>query len=189
MYLHSLYSPASADPEDLWDFGTVRHGNQPSTIGRAHPNPVAPVANRAWENGNARQSVNSSSGSTSQNERRMATPSLSLSVSTKGDVLPPIPTKVSPITPSSGRFDAQATVRNAVAGEPNHTPEGSGSDEYDEDYDDVFGKPANGTGKFLTGSCIPNADTNMYSPTFNGNTSVEHKTVQQVMGTFEYCKI
>ena len=65
----------------------------------------------------------------------MATPSLSLSVSTKGDVLPPIPTRVSPTTPSSGRFDAQATVRNAMVAESNHTLEGSGSDEY-EDYDD-----------------------------------------------------
>lgn len=97
---------------------------------------MAPTANRSWENGNARQSMNSSSSSIPQTDRRMATPSLSLSVSTKGDVLPPIPTKVSPITPSGGRFDAQATVRNNVAGEPNHTPEGSGSDDYDEDYDD-----------------------------------------------------
>lgn len=34
------YSPASGDPEDLWDFGTVRHASRPGTIGRAQQNPI-----------------------------------------------------------------------------------------------------------------------------------------------------
>ena len=86
--------------------------------------------------------------------------------------------------PSSGSFGRSEARR--LHSQPEF---GKYAEDDDEDYDDVFGKPANGTGMFLFGLCTPNALISMYSPTFNGNTSVEQKAVQQVMGTFEYCKI
>ena len=86
--------------------------------------------------------------------------------------------------PSSGSFGRSEARR--LHSQPEF---GKYAEDDDEDYDDVFGKPANGTGMFLFGLYTPNADASMYSPTFNGNTSVEHKTVQQVMGTFKYCKM
>ncbi|KAG6817561.1 hypothetical protein H0H87_006938 [Tephrocybe sp. NHM501043] len=39
--------PANGDPEDLWDFGTVRHTNRPTTIGRSGNVSGPPLT---WEN-------------------------------------------------------------------------------------------------------------------------------------------
>ena len=114
------------DPEDLWDFGTVRH---PATVGRAKQNPVQvsgpPLT---WENtGSTRSDGSSSSGRHSFNHKQRLQAVSSLNA--KGD-LPPLPPS-SPTTPR--KYDFQSTVRqagngNGISREP--------SDEYDEDYDD-----------------------------------------------------
>lgn len=79
--------------------------------------------------------------------------------------------------PSSGSFGRSEARR--LHSQPEF---GKYAEDDDEDYDDVFGKPANGTGMLLTGLYGRNADKCMYSSTFDGNSPVEHKTVQQVMG-------
>ncbi|GJE89510.1 serine/threonine protein kinase [Phanerochaete sordida] len=114
----------SADPEDLWDFGTVRHAG---TVGRAKPNPVQvsgpPLT---WENnGSMRSDGSSSSGRHSFGHR------VRLQASGKGD-LPPLPPST-PSTPRAKHDLNQGTVRQAINGagitrEP--------SDEYDDDYED-----------------------------------------------------
>ncbi|KAL4253626.1 STE20/SPS1-related Proline-Alanine-rich Kinase [Abortiporus biennis] len=112
------------DPEDLWDFGTVRHAG---TVGRAQPNPVQvsgpPLT---WENNGTTRSRGSSNSSGSGYSRRdTSNISVSSSVTAKGD-LPPLPTGT-----ATKKFDQQATIRTTAAGlsrEP--------SDEYDDDYED-----------------------------------------------------
>ena len=120
-----IYS-ASGDPEDLWDFGTVRHVG---TVGRAKQSQVQvsgpPLT---WENnGSVRSDGSSSSGRHSFNHKqRLQSPSYTGSVTAKGD-LPPLPG--SPSTPK--KHDFQGTVRqsgNGLSREP--------SEEYDDDFED-----------------------------------------------------
>lgn len=72
------HSGQGADPEDLWDFGTVRHVNRPSTIGRAtvrtevgltYPQPISGLEQVQRPNGarttNASSSSSISSGTSS----------------------------------------------------------------------------------------------------------------------------
>ena len=126
----------SGDPEDLWDFGTVRHA---ATVGRAKQNPVQvsgpPLT---WENtGSTRSDGSSSSGRHSFNHKqRLQAASHVNSVNAKGE-LPPLPGS-NPATPR--KHDYQGTVRqggngNGYSREP--------SDEYDDDYDedDIHGGP------------------------------------------------
>jgi serine/threonine-protein kinase 24/25/MST4 len=126
---------AGGDPDDLWDFGTVRHVNRPGTIGRT-PNPI-PVSGPplTWENdgttrtgsdgstGSTRRSVGSSSSSSGASFRS--------SLASKGE-LPPLP-------PTPTGYDQQATVRMPSGGLDgvgvNHTKEPS--DEFD-DYGDQY---------------------------------------------------
>nr|GAT61041.1 predicted protein [Mycena chlorophos] len=114
------------DPEDLWDFGTVRHV---ATVGRSQ-NPVSgpPLT---WENNGTRRSDGSSGSSGSGGHSSYISSSSSITV--KGD-LPPLP----PSPALSRRVDQQATVRRA------HTPDQRAShhavkrelsEEYDDEYD------------------------------------------------------
>ncbi|KII93310.1 hypothetical protein PLICRDRAFT_49368 [Plicaturopsis crispa FD-325 SS-3] len=129
--------PSSGDPEDLWDFGTVRHATRPATIGRSQPNPIQvsgpPLT---WENdGSRRSSGSTGSGESSRRSAGSATPHAS-SITTKGE-LPPLPPSV-PSTPK--KYDQQATVRHMPAPEApaiRHSVQREPSDEY-EDYDDQY---------------------------------------------------
>ncbi|TBU62536.1 Pkinase-domain-containing protein [Dichomitus squalens] len=111
-----------SDPEDLWDFGTVRHAG---TVGRAAPNPVQvsgpPLT---WENngttrtGGSDDSSHSGGSSYSGSGRRgPSDSSVATTVNAKGD-LPPIPgpgPATGPPTPSkrSGSYNNdQATIRH-----------------------------------------------------------------------------
>lgn len=148
------YRVGQTDPEDLWDFGTVRNtAARPGTIGRANPNPM-PVSGPplTWEyNGDSVRSTDSGgSGSSAQiniNGGRRggssgsdSNTSISSSITAKGDHLPPIPQGQVP-----GRFDHQATVRHGLPGEKGSKNSSSGGgggqrrevvDEYDDYADD-----------------------------------------------------
>ena len=112
-----LYRNGGSDPEDLWDFGTVRHA---ATIGRAAPNPVQvsgpPLT---WEmNGTTRTGSDESShsgGSSYSGRRGPSDSSIATTVNAKGE-LPPIPgSAAGPPTPSkrSGSYNSdQATIRH-----------------------------------------------------------------------------
>lgn len=128
------------DPDDLWDFGTVRHVNRPTTIGRSNQIQVSgpPLT---WENdGTTRSdgssesrrtgSSNSSSGSSTRYES---------SITVKGE-LPALPAAA-----TTKRYDQQATVRHMPA--PGGTPTNNKStnnrpgqyEDYDDQYDDEDG--------------------------------------------------
>ncbi|KAF7303118.1 Protein kinase domain-containing protein [Mycena kentingensis (nom. inval.)] len=118
--------PIGSDPEDLWDFGTVRHV---ATVGRSqNPIPGPPLT---WENNGTRRSDSSgSSGSGSYI-------SSNSSITVKGE-LPPLPP--SPAISRRVERDQQATVRHAP--EPqrgsHRSMQREPSDEYDDDYDDQY---------------------------------------------------
>ncbi|KZT73272.1 Pkinase-domain-containing protein [Daedalea quercina L-15889] len=122
---------ANSDPEDLWDFGTVRHA---ATVGRAQMNSIKvsgpPLT---WENtGRAPSddSEDSVSGGSSTLSRRGPSASTEATTVNSMTELPPLPTS-SPST--SRKFDQQATIRNgSVAAAARRQP----SDEYDDDYED-----------------------------------------------------
>lgn len=139
--------PSSGDPEDLWDFGTVRHAGRPATIGRSNPIQVSgpPLT---WEN-NGTSRTGSSNDSGTWGRRGASTGSsgsaikYSPSIHNKGE-LPPLPP--SPATPR--KFDQQATVRHQPPSAPDYssgsrmsqrtvTVQREPSDEYD-DYDDQY---------------------------------------------------
>ncbi|KAJ7897230.1 kinase-like domain-containing protein [Mycena olivaceomarginata] len=123
--------PASGDPEDLWDFGTVRHA---ATVGRAQTQIQVSGPPLTWENNGTRRS-DGSSGS-SGGGSYMSTNS---SITVKGDAreLPPLP----PSPASSRRVDQQATVRHMPETNlrnSHHPVQREPSDEYDDDYDDQY---------------------------------------------------
>lgn len=117
--------PASGDPEDLWDFGTVRHA---ATVGRSQNQIHVSGPPLTWENNGTRRS-DSSSGSGGSYI------STNSSITVKGE-LPPLP--ASPA--SARRVDQQATVRHMPEGagsrNSHHSVQREPSDEYDDDYDD-----------------------------------------------------
>ncbi|KAI0800585.1 Pkinase-domain-containing protein [Fomes fomentarius] len=124
----------ASDPEDLWDFGTVRHAG---TVGRAAPNPVhvsgPPLT---WENngtGTTRSDDSSNSSSTFTAQRRGAsdTSSLATTINAKGD-LPPIPAGAN-ANASSKKYDQQATIRHGV-GNSGLAREPSDEDDYGAEY-------------------------------------------------------
>ncbi|KAI0691984.1 kinase-like domain-containing protein [Cytidiella melzeri] len=112
------------DPDDLWDFGTVRH----PTVGRAKQSSITvsgpPLT---WENnGTTRSDGSSSSGRHSFNHKdRLEVASYTDSASSKRD-LPPLPPS-NPTTPK--KFDNQGTIRQG-------TKPRESSDDYDDDYED-----------------------------------------------------
>ncbi|KAH0837907.1 STE/STE20/YSK protein kinase [Lanmaoa asiatica] len=119
--------PASGDPEDLWDFGTVRHAGR--TIGRANNSIKVSGPPLTWEmNGSGRADTSSSSSSISTKRTS--------SSSTKVD-LPPLPS--SPKSPRAPSTYEQATVRHMSIsgpvsnnGQETHEREPSDEDDYDD---------------------------------------------------------
>ncbi|KAI0305061.1 kinase-like domain-containing protein [Russula brevipes] len=127
----------TTDPEDLWDFGTVRTTARPGTIGRASGVPTTgpPLT---WDyNNTSRSRASSGSGasiaSTNGPRRGSSTEvdtTVASSITAKADRLPPLP---SSDRGSSRRIDQQATIRHGPIG----SNEGNGvrrepSDEYDD---------------------------------------------------------
>ena len=115
----------NGDLEDLWDFGTVRHGGRPNTIGRNQNSVRVSGPPLTWENGD-----NTNYGREhSQSPTRVNSSTYSASVTAKGE-LPPLP------SPGASRFE-QSTVRHApLPAEKSPVTEQHG-DAY-EDYDDQF---------------------------------------------------
>ncbi|KAF9453880.1 STE/STE20/YSK protein kinase [Macrolepiota fuliginosa MF-IS2] len=139
----------NGDAEDLWDFGTVRHGGR--TIGRSSIKVSGPPL--TWENDDLprRRGSDESEGSI-QVRQGHASFSTSSSVTAKGD-LPPLPPSA-PSSPTKQRFEPDTVRRSPVQsihssrGQPiaiDHAiPKGSHrsvqrepSDEY-EDYNDQY---------------------------------------------------
>lgn len=137
----SKSSPAGADPEDLWDFGTVRHSSRAGTVGYGQQNPI-PLSGPplTWENNDSPRSGSGSSSEVTRQGSRSSILSVKSSISAKGE-LPPLPPSNSS-TPSK-YSDHQATVRNPPGGVINQTGSNSSavrkdpSDEY-EDYGDQY---------------------------------------------------
>jgi serine/threonine-protein kinase 24/25/MST4 len=145
--IHPIRRPSSGDPEDLWDFGTVRNASRPSTIGRAQNNIQVSGPPLTWENNGTQRS--DGSGSSSPTTRKGSSSgssgsmnSYSSSVTAKGE-LPPLPPSMpsTPLTPTSKRYGQQATVRNTPGSvDQDGTQRGARrepSDEY-EDYGDQY---------------------------------------------------
>lgn len=147
------FRQGNSDPEDLWDFGTVRHMSKPSTIGRSQGNVPAQDDRLTWSGTRRSDMTSSASGNTSSTltaaPRKGSADSTTLtsSIAAKGE-LPPVPVQ----TPK--RFDTEATLKHGI---PNGAPEAKArapiqrepSDEY-EDYDDDYRgheaiQPGNGT--------------------------------------------
>lgn len=110
------------DPEDLWDFGTVRHS---ATVGRKQTSIVVSGPPLTWENnGTTRSDGSSSSGHHSFTHKdRVQAASYIDPANAKGE-LPPLP-------PTPKKYDAQGTVRQA-----NNRLAKELSDEYDDDFED-----------------------------------------------------
>lgn len=130
------YRDAGGDPEDLWDFGTIRNGARGGTVGRSAVNPIQvsgpPLT---WENngGSTGTSRSRGSGSSGGSMRSMK----------KNTDLPPLP---APDGSPSKRSDHQTTVRGAPVpggGVDQNTPvakravQREPSDEF-EDYGDTY---------------------------------------------------
>ncbi|KAL0570137.1 hypothetical protein V5O48_011829 [Marasmius crinis-equi] len=136
--------PLGADPEDLWDFGTVRHASRPATIGRAQ-NSGPPLT---WENNGTHQADTTPTNSKLSVRSRS---SVASSITTKGDSLPPLPADAA----RGSRMSDQSTVRHMPPAVAAANATGSRmsqrsiqkepSDEYD-DYDDQYvdERPYNG---------------------------------------------
>lgn len=126
--------PANGDPEDLWDFGTVRHTK---TIGRSNNVPVSgpPLT---WENHSNTGRSDGSDGS-SKTHRVTNTGSVKYASTIDTRDLPPLPPSAPP-TPNSNNF-SQSTVRHMPPGTPTKSSQRpvqrEPSDEYD-DYDDQY---------------------------------------------------
>ncbi|KAF9245650.1 kinase-like domain-containing protein [Melanogaster broomeanus] len=120
--------PASGDPEDLWDFGTVRHAGRSGTIGRATNSIKVSGPPLTWEmNGSTPSDTLSST---------IATKRTSVSSTMTKTELPPLPA-----SPKSSRASVyeQATVRHMPSGGPGlsngqgtHAREPSDEDNYDD---------------------------------------------------------
>ena len=127
--LHLFVRPENGDPEDLWDFGTVRHGGR-NTVGRSMRTSGPPLT---WENNGSPQRPDEASLSPS---RRVSTSSNSSSVTAKGE-LPALPSSA-----SQKPLFQQSTVRHMPPGtteKPQSSPTVSPhSHPQFEDYDDQY---------------------------------------------------
>lgn len=134
--------PANGDPEDLWDFGTVRHSSRPATVGRSQNHVQVSGPPLTWENNGTTRS-DDSAGSTHRGFGSSGSSKYASSISTKGD-LPPLPPSV-PAAPATPKGFDQSTVRHMPPETVNETTSSSNqrtvqrepSDEY-EDYDDQY---------------------------------------------------
>ncbi|EPT03381.1 hypothetical protein FOMPIDRAFT_1022379 [Fomitopsis schrenkii] len=124
---------ANSDPEDLWDFGTVRHAG---TVGRAQSSIKVSGPPLTWENnGAAHQGVeeeeDSAPASAVSSTFSRRGPSASTDATTVGSKseLPPLPASTS----NPRKFDHQATIRNGAAAA---AVKRESSDDYDDDYED-----------------------------------------------------
>jgi hypothetical protein len=129
-----IFRSTSTDPEDLWDFGTVKTTARPGTIGRASG---ASGPTLTWDYNNTTRSRGLSGSGASiasvNGPRRgpsVETDSVASSITVQADRLPPL----SPSDRSTPRrLHQQATVRHGAVG----SNEGNGlrrepSDEYDD---------------------------------------------------------
>lgn len=133
-----IYRSSAPDPEDLWDFGTVKTTGRPGTIGRASGVQTSgPPLTWDYNNNTPRSRGSSGSGasiaSTNGPRRGLSAESDSgvSSITVKADRLPSLPS--SSDRGSVRRIDQQATVRHGIVG----SAEGNGvhrepSDEYDD---------------------------------------------------------
>jgi serine/threonine-protein kinase 24/25/MST4 len=99
--------PENGDLEDLWDFGTVRHGGR-NTVGRSQNSVRVSGPPLTWENNVTPQGPNEYSPSSS---RRVSISSNNSSVTTRGELPPPAPSASSQKT----QFQ-QSTVRHMPPG-------------------------------------------------------------------------
>ena len=126
------HSQNNSDPEDLWDFGTVRHLG--GTVGRAQHNPA--IDERGGRNSNLSGYATTAtpsdiSGTTAYDHKQSVDRS---PITNKGDHLPPIP------PPPAKKYDVEATVKHALpkgSGTARATVQREPSDGYD-DYDGDF---------------------------------------------------
>lgn len=127
-----LHSQHNSDPEDLWDFGTVRHVG--ATVGRPQHNPA--IDDHGGRNCNpsaypTTPTPSTITGTTAYDHKQSIDYP---SVANKGDNLPPIP------PPPAKKYDVEATVKHALpkgSGTARATIQRESSDEYD-DYDEDF---------------------------------------------------
>ena len=124
----------SENLEDLWDFGTVRHGGRPNTIGRAQHSIRATGPPLTWENNETAPRYDGRPVS----QLRISDPARSSPVTERNDrSLPPIP----PSSANSSGFQ-QSTVRHMQPVENRGThggvPVQDGASEDYEDYDDQY---------------------------------------------------
>lgn len=135
----SSIRPGTVDPEDLWDFGTVRHTSRPSTIGRANPGPPL-----TWENNGTTRSDLTDGSTTRRGSGSSGSSKYASSVTTTKGELPPLPPS-NPHTPTKPKFE-QSTVRHmrSPGGPDVSGPKGGQkivqrepSDDY-EDYEDQY---------------------------------------------------
>jgi len=138
----SAHSQNNSDPEDLWDFGTVRHVG--ATIGRTQHSTA--IDDHGGRNGDPSghpisPAPSNSTGTTAYDHRQSIDHP---PIANKGDNLPPIP------PPPAKKYDVEATVKHALpigSGTARATVQREPSDEYD-DYDEDFvhheGKNGNG---------------------------------------------
>ncbi|KAH9176876.1 kinase-like domain-containing protein [Lactarius sanguifluus] len=126
---------AATDPEDLWDFGTVRTVARPGTIGRAGVQASGPPL--TWDyNGTTRSRASSGSGASiaSANGSRRdpsaeTDTTLAPSIAAKPDRLP----SLAPSDRGTPRkLDQQATVRHGIVGNEGNGVRREPSDEYDD---------------------------------------------------------
>lgn len=115
----------NGDLEDLWDFGTVRHGGRPGTIGRNQNSVRVSGPPLTWENNDSP----SYGREHSQSPTRVNSSTYSASVTVKGE-LPPLP------SPGASRFE-QSTVRHAPLPAEKSPVIEQHAEAY-EDYDDQF---------------------------------------------------
>lgn len=134
--LISLCSQEIENLEDLWDFGTIRHGGR-NTIGRAHPSIRAAAGpSLTWENNDTAPRYDGPSLSPQQ---RISDPPQSSPVGAKGArTLPPVPFS----SANSPAFQ-QSTIRNTQPVENDRgvlgvVPVQQGASEDYEDYDDQY---------------------------------------------------
>lgn len=136
--IYYLIRPENGDLDDLWDFGTVRHGHGGrNTVGRSQNSMRVSGPPLTWENDASPQQPNEHSPSSS---RRVSVSSNNSSVTTKGE-LPPLP----PSASSQKTQFQQSTVRHMMPLETIEKPQSSPTAVVSqpqtpqvEDYDDQY---------------------------------------------------